>query len=195
MPDRKKKSVTQAGQPSRQGQGGGRPPLTQMEKHFAAAGMGISDEEMDELDGDELGGGEDPEEPDNVVFSESTPFVKFVGCRSPIPTEFLCLLPASNEGLNTRIKVSSDEPFEDFLESVYTSIGCSDVRLKPEVAYKLSNGSKKKADLGTILSVDDDWNDAVEDLRGAQSRQRNKATPIHMIISITDSQVCGIRAS
>lgn len=89
--------------------------------------------------------------------------------------------------MNTRSRISSNEPWDDFLESVYASVGCSDVKVKPDIAYKFSNDPKRE--LGTALTNEDDWEEAIGELCARISRQRAASTSLSMIITLTDTQV------
>lgn len=71
--------------------------------------------------------------------------------------------------------------YEEALSIIHETIGCEDVKRKPELSYKLSDSSQKASPVG--LGCDDDWMGLREEVI---DRQKKKKTSISVSIIVSE---------
>ena len=96
----------------------------------------------------------------------------------------ILLIPQSSGSSDRRKTLANSVTYQDALSIIHETIGCEDVRRKPELSYKLSDSSQKATPVG--LGCDDDWAGLCEEVF---DRQKKKKTSIPVSIIVTE-QVC-----
>jgi hypothetical protein len=83
------------------------------------------------------------------------------------------MVPQASSNGSQRLSITLDgQPFETILEMIYKAVGCSDVKRKPNLSYKLSTAPQKNSPIS--LATEDDWRGCLEDTMAAELKL-NKA--------------------
>ena len=96
-------------------------------------------------------------------------------------TGIVLLIPQSSGASARRKTLAKSDTYEDALAVIYETIGCEDVKRKPELSYKLSDSLRKASAVG--LGCDDDWTGLCEEV---VDRQKKKKTSISVSIIISE---------
>lgn len=74
--------------------------------------------------------------------------------------------------------------FEEALEIIYETIGCSECHKKPGLSYKLATAAQKEDPI--TLASNDDWKGCLEDIVQMQAKKKS----IVQVKVIVSDQVC-----
>jgi hypothetical protein len=77
--------------------------------------------------------------------------------------------------------LSATVSYQEALHVIYETIGCNDVKRKPDLSYKLSDAAQKACPVG--LGCDDDWGGLCEEV---VDRQKKKKTMIAVSILVSE---------
>ncbi|KAJ3902198.1 hypothetical protein F5879DRAFT_1003335 [Lentinula edodes] len=111
---------------------------------------------------------------------------KFSSPRKQIGLTFRILIPSVNPGDSLqRRSLSTTATFSEFQDIIYTTLDCKDVRVKPDLSYRLPTASK-----GSHISLksEDDWTCCLQDIKNTHlGRPKARQTlPIDVTIVISD---------
>jgi hypothetical protein len=101
-----------------------------------------------------------------------------------ILSDIVLLIPQSTGDGAQRRTLTHAVTFEEALAAIYETIGCTDVRKKPSLLYKLSSAPQKEDAIS--LRSEADWKGCLEDV--AQAQAKKKATV--QVKIIVGKQVC-----
>ena len=85
-------------------------------------------------------------------------------------TGVVLLIPQSSGASDKRKTLSAEISYAEALSIIYETIGCEDVKRKPDLSYKLSDAAQKAAPVG--LGCDDDWEGLCEEVVGRQKKKK-----------------------
>ncbi|KAJ7229773.1 hypothetical protein GGX14DRAFT_553279 [Mycena pura] len=109
--------------------------------------------------------------------------------EAPDPDRRLVLMvPQANKDGPKRVLLTHSTSFDDALEIIHTTIGCTDVARKPQLLYKLSSALVKAS--GIDLETKTDWDGCLEDVTVAEAK---KAVSVAIIVS--DQYMASLRAA
>lgn len=104
--------------------------------------------------------------------------------------ELVLLVPqASSEG-SKRVSANLPLSFQDALEIIHDTIGCSSVSRKPALSYKLSTATQKAKPVD--LCSDVDWQGCLEDVIAAENKKKGQTVPIVIIVpdQVSSIMIC-----
>lgn len=79
-------------------------------------------------------------------------------------TGVILLIPQLSGASDKHKTLSAMVSYQEALHVIYETIGCNDVKRKPDLSYKLSDAAQKASPVG--LGCDDDWGGLCEEVRG-----------------------------
>jgi len=96
-------------------------------------------------------------------------------------TGVVLLIPQLSGASDKRKTLSAKVSYQEALCIIYETIGCDDVKRKPDLSYKLSDASQKASPVG--LGCDDDWEGLCEEV---VDRQKKKKATIAVSILVSE---------
>jgi hypothetical protein len=96
-------------------------------------------------------------------------------------TGVILLIPQSSGAADKRKTLSANTLYDEAISTIYETIGCENVKRKPDLSYKLSDAAQKATPVG--LGGEDDWAGLCEEV---VARQKKKKTPISVSILVSE---------
>lgn len=95
-------------------------------------------------------------------------------------TGIVLFIPQMSGATDKQKTISANQSYDDAITLIYETIGCAEVKRKPELSYKLSD-SVQKASLVNLES-DKDWMGLCEEV---MARQKKKKATISVAIIVS----------
>ncbi|PPQ84487.1 hypothetical protein CVT24_012185 [Panaeolus cyanescens] len=99
------------------------------------------------------------------------------------PFSIVLMIPqlTGSKETSKRVSVLSDISYSSLCKTIFTTIGCMDVRRKPELTYKLSITPQKLSAIG--LSSPEDWQGLCDDIANYSTKKNSRPVSANIFIS------------
>jgi hypothetical protein len=94
----------------------------------------------------------------------------------------ILLIPCADSEGSQRIYLPLDTSYEDALETIHDTIGCSAITKKPTLAYRLSTSTVRSDPIN--LCRRDDWEGCLDDVMAAQNKKTKAAAKLTVTVKI-----------
>ncbi|KAJ2924095.1 hypothetical protein H1R20_g13003, partial [Candolleomyces eurysporus] len=100
--------------------------------------------------------------------------------QEPDSPNLIFLVPQYSSETSRRLTLAANTTFGEAREEMYKLIGCQDVKVKPDLSYKLATATVKVKSIA--LNSDEDWVGLLEDINQGGNKQKKSPLPISIFV-------------
>ncbi|KAJ2932094.1 hypothetical protein H1R20_g4987, partial [Candolleomyces eurysporus] len=100
--------------------------------------------------------------------------------QEPDSPNLIFLVPQYISETSRRLTLAANTTFGEAQEEMYNLIGCQDVKVKPDLSYKLATATVKAKSIA--LNSDEDWVGLLEDINQGGNKQKKSPLPISIFV-------------